>query len=277
MKLQNKVVLVTGAGGGFGRSIALGMAAEGARICANDIDSGAIEGTLAALKDKGADGLGLIADVGDPEQVRDMFDKLKVEWGTVDVLVNNAGIGIKKDWSDYKDLYNSRTLKAVNEVMTTGKAQASMMITSSYKNEWWNEILRSHLNGTFYCSREALKIMEANGGGKIINMASYCGVGGCAGFPAYSAAKGGIISFSKSLAKEVIGSGITVNAVAPGFCDTAILDPIDKQLLPVIIAGKPIGRLGTSEEIASLVVYLATDDANFIVGQVISPNGGMWI
>jgi NAD(P)-dependent dehydrogenase (short-subunit alcohol dehydrogenase family) len=277
MKLENRVALVTGAGGGFGRCIALGMAAEGARICVNDIDPKAIEGTLAALRENGAEGLGLPADVGDSKQVADMFDKLKARWGTVDILVNNAGIGIKKDWTEYKDLYNNSNLKAVNEVMTTGKTQASMMVTSSFKDEWWNDTLQSHLYGTFYCSREALKIMEANGGGKIINMASYCGVSGCPALPAYSAAKGGIISFSKSLAKEVIGSGITVNVVAPGFCETPILDPIDEQLLPVIVAGKPIGRLGTSEEIASLVVYLATDDANFIVGQVISPNGGMWI
>ena len=216
-------------------------------------------------------------DVGDSEQVRAMFDKLRTNWGTVDILVNNAGIGIRKDWKDYKALYNNGNLKAVNEVMTTGKMQASMMVTSAFEDEWWHETLKSHLYGTFYCSREALKIMEANGGGKIINMASYCGVSGCPGLPAYSAAKGGIISFSKSLAKEVIGSGITVNVVAPGFCDTPLLDVIDERLLPVIIAGKPIGRLGTSKEIASLVVYLATDDANFIVGQVISPNGGMWI
>lgn len=97
--------------------------------------------------------------------------------------------------------------------MTTGKMQESMKITSNYKDEWWLDTLNVHLNGTFYCTREALKIMEEKGGGKIINMASYCGISGCPGLAAYSAAKGGIMAFSKSLAKEVIGSGINVNVV----------------------------------------------------------------
>jgi len=277
VKLQNRVAMITGAGGGFGRAICEQMAREGARVAVNDVNPAAVEDTVAAVKALGAEALALTADVGNVQQVRAMFDTLRSAWGTLDILVNNAGIGIPKKWAEYESAYNNGNLKAVQEVMTTGKMQESLKVTSNYRDEWWHETLNVHLNGTFYCTREALKIMEEKRRGKIINMASYCGVSGCAGLAAYSAAKGGIISFSKSVAKEVIGSGITVNVVAPGFCETAILDAIDERLLPVIVAGKPIGRLGTSGEIASLVAYLATDDADFIVGQVISPNGGMWI
>jgi 3-oxoacyl-[acyl-carrier protein] reductase len=158
--------------------------------------------------------------------------------------------------------------------MTTGKAQESMKITSSFQDEWWHEMLNVHLTGTFYCTREALKIMEEKRSGKIINMASICGTAGCPGAVSYSAAKAGIIGLTKSVAKEVIGSGIIVNAIAPGYCDTPLLDPLQAEVKAIIVAQKPIGRLGTADEIASLAVYLATDDANFIVGQVISPNGG---
>jgi len=246
-------------------------------VAVNDVNPAAVEDTVAAVKALDAEALALTADVGNVEQVRAMFDTLRSTWGTLDILVNNAGIGIPKKWAEYESAYNNGNLKAVQEVMTTGKMQESLKVTSNYRDEWWHETLNVHLNGAFYCTREALKIMEEKRRDKIINMASYCGVSGCAGLAAYSAAKGGIISFSKSVAKEVIGSGITVNVVAPGFCETAILDAIDERLLPVIVAGKPIGRLGASGEIASLVVYLATDEADFIVGQVISPNGGMWI
>jgi 3-oxoacyl-[acyl-carrier protein] reductase len=159
-------------------------------------------------------------------------------------------------------------------MISTGKQQESLKITSHYKDEWWHETLNVHLNGTFYCTREALLIMEGKRSGKIINMASICGTNGRGGSTAYSAAKGGIIAFTKAVAKEVIASGIILNAIAPGFCDTPLNEPFDKKTMDYILATTPIGRLGTADEIANLVVYLASDDSNFIVGQVISPNGG---
>ncbi len=275
MKLKDRIVLITGAGSGLGRTIALQMAREGARIAVNDINAKGIEDTLYALKEAGSEGLGLEADVGNVNQVKGMFEKLKSSWGTLDILVNNAGISAFPSWSDYTEKVNAAYLKVTNEVMTTGKSQESMKITSSFNDEYWHIMLNVHLNGTFYCTREALKIMEEKRGGKIINMASVCGIQGCSGAPSYSAAKGAIIAFTKSVAIEVIGSGIIVNAVAPGYVDTPLLDTLSPEVKAIITARKPIGRMGKPEEIASLVVYLATDDANFIVGQVISPNGGM--
>jgi len=274
MKLKGRVALVTGAGSGFGRTISLQMAREGAKVGVNDVNPEGIEETLGALRDEGYDGLALGADVGNLDQVKGMFKKLKSTWGTIDILVNNAGFSIKHGWEDLGELINSRYHKAIDEMNATGKQQESLKITSSYKDEWWHATLNVHLNGTFYCTREALRIMEEKGIGKIINMSSICGTNGCAGGPAYSAAKGGINAFTKSVAKEVIGSGIIVNAVAPGFCATPINDPFDEKTMSSILASTPVGRLGTADEIASLVVYLASDDANFIVGQIISPNGG---
>jgi 3-oxoacyl-[acyl-carrier protein] reductase len=274
MKLKGRVALVTGAGSGFGRAIALQMAREGAKVGVNDVNPKNIEETVRALRDEGYDGLALEADVGTLDQVKGMFKKLKSTWGTIDILVNNAGFSVKQGWEDLGDMINSKYHKAIDELMTTGKQQESLKITSSYKDEWWHATLNVHLNGTFYCTREALRIMEEKGSGKIINMSSICGTNGCSGGPAYSAAKGGINAFTKAVAKEVIGSGIIVNAVAPGFCDTPINEFFDEKSMSSILASTPIGRLGTADEIASLVVYLASDDANFIVGQIISPNGG---
>ena len=271
MKLKDKVALITGAGSGFGKTIALQMAAEGARIAVNDINPQGIENTLSILKEKGIQGIGLQADVGNVDQVKEMFEKLKSQWGTIDILVNNAGISASK----YSDKVNSTYIRMTKEVMTLGKAQEGMRITSSFKDDYWHIMLNIHLNGTFYCTREALAIMEEKRSGKIINMASICGMQGCPGAPHYSAAKGGIIAFTKSVALEVIASGINVNAVAPGYVDTPLLDTMIPEIKAIITSRTPIGRMGKPEEIASAVVYLATEDADFFVGQVISPNGGM--
>ena len=277
MKLKGRVALITGAGSGFGRETAMQMAMEGARIAVNDINGRAIEETIEAIGEIGSEGLSLEADVSDVDQVKAMFEKTVSEWGTIDILVNNAGIVMKPDWKDYEELHNSCVLKAVDELMNTGKVQESLKITSSFKDEWWHTTLNVNLNGTFYCTREALRIMEKKGKGKIVNMASFAGVHGEPNIPAYSASKGGIVAFTKSVAKEVIGSGIIVNAVAPGYCDTPLIGTIDPKLLAILKSQIPIGRLGTAKEIASLVVYLTTDEANYIVGQVIGADGGMGV
>lgn len=277
MKLKDRIALVTGAGSGMGRTIAVQLAREGAKIGVNDINPKGIKETLDVLHGIGAVGLALQADVGNVDEVKGMFKEIKSTWGTIDILVNNAGIAVIPGWEDYKKLHNDVVLKAVDEVTKTGKMQESMKVTSRFKDEWWHTTLNVNLNGTFYCTREALKIMEEKGGGKIINMASCAGIHGGPNVPAYSAAKGAIIAFTKSVAQEVIGSGIIVNAVAPGWIETPLLDALDEQVKNILKAQTPIGRLGTKEEIAGLVVYLATDDANYIVGQVISPNGGLII
>ena len=275
MKLREKVALITGAGSGFGRVIALQMAKEGANIAVNDINPQGIEETIAAVKDVGSEALGLQGDVGDLDQVKGMFKKLKSTWGTIDILVNNAGFSAKSSWQEFTDKVNETYLRSVEEVAFYGKAQDSMKVTSHLKDEYWHDMINVHLNGTFYCTREALKIMEDNRSGKIVNMASICGMAGCPGAPSYSAAKGAIMAFTKSVALEVIPANIHVNAVAPGYVDTPLLDTMSPEVKALIAARKPIGRMGKPEEIASMVVYLATEDADFMVGQVVSPNGGM--
>jgi len=277
MKLKNKVALITGAGGGFGRAIAVRLAREGAKIGINDVNPKGIQETLESIHNISGEGLALEGDVGDPNEVKEMFQKIKSKWGTIDILVNNAGMVFKPEWQDYIELHNVAVLKVVDEVMKTGKPQESMKITSSFKDEWWHIPINVMLNGTFYCTREALKVMEEKRRGKIINMASITGEHGEPNVPAYAAAKGGIIAFTKSVAKEVIGSGIIVNAVSPGYCNTPLLDNLDGGVRAFLTSQVPVGRLGTPEEIASLVVYLATDEANYIVGQVITIDGGMKI
>ncbi|MHB1421215.1 MAG: SDR family NAD(P)-dependent oxidoreductase [Bacillota bacterium] len=275
MKLKDKVVLITGAGSGLGRAIAVQMAQEGAKIGVNDVSTSGIEETIAILKEIGAEGLALPADVSSVEQVQEMFKKLLGAWGTIDIMVNNAGIGIP--WPDYREASTAATLKVVEEVSTLGMSQESMKITSNLKDEYWHTTINIHLHGTFYCTREALKIMEEKRSGKIINMASVCGEHGCAGAPAYSAAKGAIAGFTRSVAREVAGSGIIVNAIAPGYCETPMVTDGGEEVVAIIKAGTLVGRLGTSDEIAGLAVYLASDEGNYIIGQVISPNGGMFI
>lgn len=268
MKLKDKVALVTGAGSGIGRAIALAFAQEGAKVVVNDIDQGKIDGTLNYLEKVGTEGLGAKADVASSQEVKAMFSKIVNEFGTLDILVNNAGI------ADTTDRINENIKKTLEQVMTTGVSKVSLEATRYMPDEVWDRLLRIHLNGTFYCTREALNIMEEKGSGRIINMASAAGIVGLASAPHYSAAKGAIIGFTKSVAAEVIGIGVYVNAIAPGFVDTPLLDFVIPEMMAYIIMRTPLGRIGTADEIASLAVYLASDESSYIVGQVISPNGG---
>ena len=277
MKLKNRVALVTGSGSGLGRAIAVMLAKEGAKIGVNDICESGMKGTVEILRGAGAETLALPADVTKVNQVQEMFEKLEDAWGTIDILVNNAGLSLPSMWPGLIKLTNEKMLKAAGEFQTSGKMMESMKITSAYEDDWWLGIIDVSLNGTFYCTREALKIMESKRTGKIINVSSIYGISGGAGSPAYAAAKGAIVTFTQSIAREVIASNIYVNAVAPGFIDTPLLDNIDDVLKLGICAMTPLGRMATPEEIASTVAYLASDDANFFVGQIISPNGGLQI
>ena len=277
MKLKDKVALITGAGSGVGRATALMMAKEGAKIAVNDITDDSIKGTLAALQEMGAQGLALKADVSKVDQVKKMFERLVSEWGTLDILVNNAGIAQPPGESGSRmvDLVSASATKAINEVLSTGKMQESMKVTSAYEDEWWHKIMDVNVNSIFYCTREALKIMEPKRYGKIINLSSFLGVKGGPGPVAYSASKGAVAAFTRSVGQEVIGSNIVVNAVAPGWVDTPMLDTTSAEAKFFICSQTPAGRMGTPEEVASAIVYLATDEAGFFVGQVLSPNGGI--
>jgi len=249
MKLLGKVALVTGASSGIGRAIALYLAEEGADVAVN-YHSNRVEAeeVVKEVQALGRKAIAVKADVSSNPEVKEMFAKVLREFSTLDILVNNAGIG-------------------------------NLMPAVSMPDEIWNVMLGTHLYGTMNCTREALKIMLGKKAGKIINIASICGTTGCLGASHYSAAKGGIIGYTHAVAREVIAQGINVNAVAPGYIDTPLLTKggVTDEMLKLLLAEIPIGRLGKPREIASLVAYLATEDANFIVGQVISPNGGQVI
>jgi len=225
------------------------MAEEGADVAIN-YHSNLAEAKEVVIEAKafGRKAISVRADVSSHEEVKEMFAQVTDEFSTLDILVNNAGIG-------------------------------NLMPAVSMKDNVWNTMIGVHLYGTMNCTREALKIMIPKKSGKIINIASICGTTGCLGAAHYSAAKGGIIGYTHAVAREVISQGINVNAVAPGYTDTPLLSKggLTDEMLKLLLSEIPIGRLGKPREIASLVAYLATEDANFIVGQVISPNGGQVI
>lgn len=269
MKLKGKVALITGSGSGIGREIAVAMARNGAGIVVNDINESAIDATLGLISEFKVPCLGIKCDVSSSPAVTDMFNTIRDKFNKLDILVNNAGITI----SDEKVNENYR--KLTEQQLATGVGSISLEATRNLSDTDWDNMLKVHLYGTFYCTREALKIMEDQRSGKIINISSVCGIAGGMGAPAYSAAKGGINSFTKAVAAEVIRVGVYVNAIAPGYIETPFLDTMSLEAKGSVLFATPMGRLGKAAEIAPLAVFLASDESSYIVGQVISPNGGM--
>jgi 3-oxoacyl-[acyl-carrier protein] reductase len=170
--------------------------------------------------------------------------------------------------------FNRVLEKQQSEITKEGKIKTSLEATQNLTDEDWDRMLGVHLNGTFYCTREALKLMEKQGSGKIVNIASICGMTGCAGAPHYSAAKAGIMGFTRSVAREVIVRGVHVNAIAPGYIDTPMTEAVSDAVRQALELATPAGRFGSPQDIANLAIYLASEESNFVVGQVMSPNGG---
>ena len=271
MRLKTKVALITGAGSGLGREIALAFAREGCAVGVNDIRAEAAEAVVREIEALGSEAHALPCDVADSRAVHKMFAAHMGAFQNLDVLVNNAGTAFMEEH------VKRNSEKMLEQVMTTGKSSMSLEATKTMEDGHWRRTLAIHLDGTFYCTREALKIMEANGAGCIINMASIAGLTGIMGAPDYSAAKAGILGFTKSVAREVIGAGVRVNAIAPGYVDTPLLDVMTPTMRQMIVAQTPAGRLGTPAEIATAAVFLASDEASYFVGQALSPNGGIFM
>jgi 3-oxoacyl-[acyl-carrier protein] reductase len=249
MKLKDKVVLITGGGSGLGREMGLTFAREGAKIGVNDIRPESASNVVTEIERAGGKARSFVADVSSSAAVKKMFTDFVAAFGTIDILINNAGIGRTRDSSE-------------------------VVPTHEKSDEDWHKMIATHLDSTFFCTREALKVMIPKQSGRIVNLGSIAGTTGLAFASDYCAAKGGIISFTKSVAREVVGLGILVNCIAPGFIDTPMTAPIDAEMRKQIEAITPIGRFGEPSDIANAALFLACDDSKFMVGQVISPNGG---
>jgi 3-oxoacyl-[acyl-carrier protein] reductase len=266
VSLKGKVAVVTGGGSGIGEACCVRLAEEGARVAALDIDEEAASLTARLA----GDGLAVVADVSDSSAVDAALGLIEGELGPVDVWVNNAGIS----GGAHSDRVNPRAEQQLAE-MAEGKVTTALDALTRLEDEEWRRMLSVHLDGTFYGTRAAARSMAARGTGSIVNMASICGIEGCTGHPHYSAAKGGILAFTRAVAKELIVQGVRVNAVAPGFVETPLVTgSLTEPLVAAVVMGTAQGRLGRPEEIAATVAFLAGEDASFFVGETVSPSGG---
>jgi 3-oxoacyl-[acyl-carrier protein] reductase len=267
-RLQGKVALITGAARGLGLAIARRFVEEGAHVIVNDVDEVAAEKAAAPLG-----GVGIGADVSNSAAVRRMFATVAKRFGRLDVLVNNAGIsGVEND-PELRSKFRDKQLQQAAELAAGGPIRTHLDAAVEVTDEAWHRMIAVHLDGTFFCSREALVLMNPQLSGSIINMGSIMGTAGGAGAVAYCAAKAGILGFTRSLAREVVTRNIRVNAIAPGWIDTDMTAFLD-QLKAIIEASTPMHRLGEPDDIAWAAVYLASEEAKFVTGQVLSPNGG---
>jgi NAD(P)-dependent dehydrogenase (short-subunit alcohol dehydrogenase family) len=267
-KLAGRVAVVTGGASGIGAAIARRFAAEGARVAVADLNAGGAAAVVEEIRAAGGTALAVRTDVVDSAAVDALFARVVEAWTTVDVLSNNAGIG------ELGPELRAHLEGVFGEIMAG--AQRSLGITSRMSDAEWRRMLDIHLSGTFYCTRAALRLMERGGGGAIVNMASVAGLTGIPGMPNYGAAKAGIIGFTKSVAQEVGRANIRVNAIAPGLIDTPMTADIPPPLRQMTLLRTPLGRSGAPEEIAAVALFLVSDDASFVTGQVVSPNGGLY-
>lgn len=243
---KDKVAVITGASRGIGRSIALALAEAGAKIVAVDLDPVATEAIVAELKGNGTEAIAVIGNVTVSEDTEKMIDAAVAAFGRVDILVNNAGI--TRDG-----------------------------LLMRMKDEDWDAVLNVNLKGAFLCTRAASKVMTKQRYGRIINIASVVGQMGNAGQANYCASKAGLIGLTKSNARELAKRNVTVNAVAPGFIATAMTDALPEKVREELTAQIPLARLGSAEDIAHAVVFLALEKSAYITGHVIAVNGGMYM
>jgi 3-oxoacyl-[acyl-carrier protein] reductase len=244
MNPAGKIVLVTGAGRGIGKAIALKLAESGATVIVNSLSQPNIDAVVAGIKASGGLAAGMAADVSSPEDVLKLFSDIISAYGRLDILVNNAGVT---------------------------RDQLLLRMT----DEEWDEVIATDLKSVFLCTRAAFKYMVKERRGRIISISSVVGLIGNAGQSNYAAAKAGIIGFTRAASREVASRGITVNAVAPGFIETDMTSRLAEKQKLELLSRIPAGYFGTPEDVAGVVVFLASDSARYITGQVITIDGGM--
>ena len=246
MSLQGKVALVTGSAQGIGKSIALALSGNGADCIISDVNLEMAENTAEEIRASGRKSIALKANVAHSGEVSDMIKKGIDELGKIDILVNNAGI--TRDG-----------------------------LLMRMKDEDWDLVLSINLKGAFLCSKAVARPMMKQRSGRIINIASIVGAMGNVGQANYVASKAGLIGLTKTIARELASRGITCNAVAPGFIDTAMTQSLPEDVKENLYAQIPMGKLGTPEDVAGAVRFLASDEAAYVTGQVIHVNGGMYM
>ncbi|HET6870248.1 MAG TPA: SDR family oxidoreductase [Solirubrobacteraceae bacterium] len=266
-RFEGRVAAVTGGGSGIGAAICRRLGEEGAIVAALDLSVDRAQKVIANLPG----GAAVHADMSDSASVEEALSQVESELGPLAIMVNNAGALAMSHVARVKPLIERQQAEQREDGVIRTPLEALVRLT----DEEWRFVMSVHLDGTFYGTRAAVKRMAPRGAGAIVNMASICGIEGCTGHPHYSAAKAGVLGFTRATAKEVIVQGIRVNAVAPGFIDTTRTKAEVGVAREVNVQRTPIGRLGTPEEIAATVAFLVSDDAAFFVGATVSPNGGL--
>jgi len=247
MQIKDKVAIVTGSSRGIGREIALKFAKNGAKVVVNypvDGEAENAEAVAEEIEDLGTEALVVKADVTDTKEVKGLIKETRKEFDKIDILVNNAGI-------------------------TRDKLLMRM------REEDWDSVLDVNLKGAFNTTKAVSRVMMKQREGTIINIASVVGLMGNAGQANYAASKAGLIGFTKSVAREMAARNITVNAVAPGFIETAMTDELSDKVIAEMTDNIPLDDLGQPEDVANAVLFLASDTANYITGEVIRVDGGM--
>jgi 3-oxoacyl-[acyl-carrier protein] reductase len=246
MKLEGKVALITGGAQGIGRAIALALARQGASVVISDVNLEKAQETCREIEALGGQALAVGGNVADAKAAENMVGRAVEKFGALDILVNNAGI--TRDG-----------------------------VLLRMKEEDWDSVMAVNLKGAYQCTRVALRFFLKRKGGKIVNIASVTGEMGNAGQSNYAASKAGLIGFTKSVAREYASRNIQANAVAPGFIDTAMTQAIPQKDRDFLIKQIPMERLGTPEDVAEAVLFLASPAADYITGQVLNVNGGMYM
>jgi len=244
-RFDGKSAIVTGASRGIGREIALLLAKEGARVAVNYSGSkDKADDVVKLITESGGEAFAIQADVSDADGVKNMVDKTMEMFGSIDILVNNAGI-----------------------------TRDNLLMRM--KEDEWDDVIDINLKGVFLCTKGVTRQMMRQRAGRIVNVASIVGVSGNPGQANYVAAKAGVIGFTKTAAKELATRNINVNAVAPGFITTDMTDALSEEVKSQMLAVIPLGKLGKPEDVARTVLFLLSEDANYITGQTIHVDGGM--